>query len=94
MSELTIDKELIKIVFDVAVESMDFGSGFLDDEEVEALRKMAVILGLDPAVGTPDNFKCKYGYHRYSDRDYPSPWEPTNIKKGECFGCRKTSSSV
>jgi len=59
-----IDDRLLRIVFDVAVHSMDFGSGFLDDEEVAALREVAVVLGVDPAVATPRNFTCKYrGHH-------------------------------
>ncbi len=34
-----IEDRLLRIVFDVAVHSMDFGSGFLDDEEVAGLRE-------------------------------------------------------
>jgi hypothetical protein len=49
-----------KVVFDVATNSLDFGSGFLDDEEVRALRAAAVDLGVDPMEATPHNFKAKY----------------------------------
>jgi hypothetical protein len=60
-----IDDEVLRALFDTAVHSMDFGSGFLDDEEVASLRAVAVILGVDPLEGTPGNFKCKYrGHHR------------------------------
>jgi hypothetical protein len=56
--------EIWQAVFDVAVGSMDFGSGFLDDEEVEALRAAAGILGVDPDTATPRQFICKYrGHH-------------------------------
>ena len=59
-----INDEVLRALFDVAVSSMDFGSGFLDDEEVHALREVAGILGVDPAEGTPANFRCKYrGHH-------------------------------
>lgn len=51
----------VRAVLDVATMSMDFGSGFLDEEQVEALRKVAELLGLDPKVATPHNFVCKYG---------------------------------
>jgi len=62
-----IDDRLLRIVFDVAVHSMDFGSGFLDDEEVAALREVAVTLGVDPAEATPGNFRCQYrGHHAAS----------------------------
>ncbi len=55
-----IDDRLLRIVFDIAVNSMDFGSGFLDDEEVTVLREVAGILGVDPDVATPRTFKCRY----------------------------------
>lgn len=58
---MEIDRAILERVFDTAVGSMDFGSGFLDDEEVSALRACAVLLGRNPMVGTPDKFKCKYG---------------------------------
>lgn len=55
---------MLRALFDVAVSSMNFGSGFLDDEEVACLREVAVILGVDPDVATPQNFRCKYrGHH-------------------------------
>ena len=50
----------IRILFDVATNSLDFGSGFLDNEEVEALRRVAVYLGVDPKEATPDNFTNTY----------------------------------
>jgi hypothetical protein len=40
---------------------MDFGSGFLDDEEVEMLRRYAEAIGVDPMEATPEPMKCKYG---------------------------------
>jgi hypothetical protein len=55
-----IDDELLRALFDVAVSPMNFGSGFLDDEEVASLRQVAGIIGVDPAVATPANFRCKY----------------------------------
>jgi hypothetical protein len=56
----------LQILFDTAVGSMDWGSGFLDAEEVEALRRVAIILGVDPLDATPDNHKCQYrGQHRW-----------------------------
>jgi hypothetical protein len=58
--QITIPKETAQILFDALVQSMDFGSGFLDTEEVEALREMAVVLGVDPDLATPDEFKAGY----------------------------------
>jgi hypothetical protein len=67
-----IDRTVLQIVFDVAVNSMDFGSGCLVDEDVEALRAVAVLLEVDPMLATPDNFKCKYaGEHKLWGSELP-----------------------
>lgn len=71
---MEIPKEVLQIVFDTAIQSMEFGSGFLDDEEVGGLRACAVILGVDPDVATPENFKCKYsGRHEPYGAQYQFP---------------------
>lgn len=57
---ISVPKELLQKVFDSAVGSMNFNSGFLDDEEVEALRTIAMLLGVDPWIATPPEFKPKY----------------------------------
>lgn len=57
---LAIEKDVLQKVFDAAVYSMDFSSGFLDNDEVEALRKCAVVLGVDPRIATPRNFLATY----------------------------------
>lgn len=57
---IEIDKILLQIVFDCAIHSDNFGSGSLDDSEVDALRAVAVLLGVDPIVATPRNFQCKF----------------------------------
>lgn len=69
---VTIRKGDLRAVMDVGTMSMDFASGFLDNEQVEALRKCAEILGIDPIVVTPSNFACQYnGKHQW--RRYPRP---------------------
>jgi hypothetical protein len=80
---LTIEKRILQIVFDTAVHSLDFGSGFLDDEEVAALREIAVILSVDPAKATPSNFTCKYGLERHETH-------PTTPNAKVCWRCRQT----
>lgn len=57
---ITIPKLSAQIVFDALVHSMDFGSGFLGTEEVEALRGLAEALGVDPVVATPAEFAKGY----------------------------------
>jgi hypothetical protein len=53
-------EELARIVFDTAISSMDFGSGFLDNDEVDALRELAVLLGVDPDVATPESHRSRF----------------------------------
>lgn len=58
---VTLAFEDLQMLFDIAVGSMDFGSGFLDDEEVTVLRRVAKDkLGVDPMVGTPRNYASRY----------------------------------
>ena len=79
---VTVDRTMLQIVFDCAVGSMDFGSGFLDDEEVTGLRAIAGYLGVDPMLATPLNFQCKYtGKH--------DPWGLTYPQKAKmCRNCK------
>jgi hypothetical protein len=60
MSEIAIPAESLRALFDIAVGSLDFGSGFLDSQEVEHLRAVAVLLGIDPIEATPPEFKSQY----------------------------------
>lgn len=60
MTIISIDKHALQVAFDVAVNSLDFGSGFLCDDEVTALRAVAVALDVNPMTATPREFKCRY----------------------------------
>lgn len=63
---VTLPLANLQILFDTAVNSMDWGSGFLDKEEIAVLRRVALILGIDPLTATPDNHKCQYrGHHKW-----------------------------
>ncbi len=63
---IALPKVLLQHVFDIATESMDFGSGFLDDEEQGHLRDFAIALGIDPEVATQHTHRCKYrGSHKW-----------------------------
>jgi hypothetical protein len=53
---IEVPLEALQVVFDTAVGSMDFGSGFLDMPEVLALREVAKALGVPPILATPENF--------------------------------------
>lgn len=60
MEKITIEREDGRILFDALSSSLDFGSGFLDTEEVEALRRLAVSIGIDPMEATPSEFRQSY----------------------------------
>lgn len=64
--DIRVPLDIAKAVFDIAVNSMDFGSGFLDNAEVEQLRAFAVLIDVDPMEATPSNFRAQYP-HKYID---------------------------
>jgi hypothetical protein len=66
-----IEVEKLKMLFDLIVQSMDFGSGFLDHEDVTLLREIAVIIGVDPMEGTPSEMVARI-VHPFKRRDYPA----------------------
>jgi hypothetical protein len=55
-----IERGNLQALYDICVHSMDFGSGFLVDEEVQQLRAVAEVLGQDPMDATPSDFTKKY----------------------------------
>lgn len=64
---VTVRRGDLRALLDVGTMSMDFGSGFLDNEQVEALRKIAVVLDVEPLAVTPANFVCQYtGEHEWT----------------------------
>ncbi len=78
---IALDPEVLKIVFDIAVGSMDFGSGFMEEDDVIALRAYAEAIGVDPILATPNNHKCRFlrgghdwkpseAAHRYMNRNW------------------------
>lgn len=67
---IEISKETLSQVFDIVVNSLDFGSGFLEDVDVRALRDVAVLLGVDPMVATPSSFRVNFP-HEFVSKDVP-----------------------
>lgn len=61
---IVLSKERLQALFDLAVESVDFGSGFWDTDETNTARAVANILGVDPMEATPWRFTTQYP-HRY-----------------------------
>lgn len=83
--KVQIEVEELKATFDIAVHSMDFGSGFLDNEEVEHLRKVAEILGLDPMDATPRNFRKQYP-HAFTP--FPEHYDRSRGHYNYCYTCQ------
>lgn len=56
----TLPTEDLRALFDLAVGSLNFTSGFWDSDEVEAARRCATALGIDPIHATPREFWGNY----------------------------------
>ena len=76
-------------LLDLAVGSLDFGSGFWDNEQTEVARKCAVVVGLDPATVTPANFIATYEPDRVvlitddERQQLITEWQAEQIRNGE-----------
>ena len=79
---VTIRRGDLRALLDLSTMSMDFGSGFLDEEQVEVLHAAAAVLGVDKITVTPSNFVCKYsGKHQMR-------WVPAGfVRKVGCWRC-------
>ncbi|MEV0267734.1 hypothetical protein AB0H43_03080 [Hamadaea sp. NPDC050747] len=106
MSDLPDDAEIfvrvkdLRGLFDRLVDSMDFGSGFLDIEDVETLRRVAVVLGVDPMAATPSEFAAGYRHEfraqdLISEERYTRFWDPARLaaentrRAGTCRTCSR-----
>lgn len=57
---VTLPREALRALFDLAVNSMNFGSGFWETADTDTARAVAVVLGLDPMEATPSNHRANY----------------------------------
>ncbi len=76
-TEIQIEREQLQAIFDLAVGSMDFGSGFWETKDALAARKVAELLGLDPMEGTPYAMSKHFG-HPFN------PWPPAACDRPCC----------
>lgn len=77
----------LRALLDLATGSMDFGSGFWDEEQTEIARKAATVLGVDPSLVTPHNFACKYtGAHEWAPVPSTSSLARNGVKR-RCLLC-------
>lgn len=76
-AEIFVRVKDLRSLFDMVCTSMDFGSGFLDTDDVEITRRVAVLLEVDPIEATPSNHRQSYKHtfaeyeSRYTER---APW--------------------
>ena len=55
-----LPKAAVQALLDIAVSSMDFGSGFWEQDETDAARYIAKQLGVDPLEATPPDMRKNY----------------------------------
>lgn len=79
--------DMAQDLLDIIVRSLDFGSGFLDNDEVDQLRSLAVLIGVDPDLATPGNHICRFhGGHDWKDWQ-PEPFSRTPSEQRFCKRC-------
>jgi hypothetical protein len=75
--------EAVQVIFDIAHQSMDWGSGMLDNEEMTAVIEFAITMGWDPPIPSsnseamvrlcaryPEHYDV-YGQHRPAGSGWP-----------------------
>lgn len=98
---MPLKRGTIKTMFDIICCSLDWGSGFLDTDEVNMLRDVAVLLDVDPMEATPPSM-CKSFQHDhkpkihqplgggFTDEDKREDRERWNrLYAGKCDWCNK-----
>lgn len=85
---MEVPEDIIRACFDIAIGSMDWGSGFLSQEEVEQLRALAVLLEVDPWEATPPAMRPAYcPGHEWTEWE-ADRWHP-DYRYRECPICGK-----
>ncbi len=80
---ITVPRGNVQDLFDIVTSSMDFGSGFLDVEQIEMLRGVAVLLGVDPMTATPFDQAYRYPHPFVSSKD------GNGVLTGRCRTCSR-----
>jgi hypothetical protein len=95
MRTIEVPFDDLQKLFDTAVNSMDFGSGFLDHDEVVTLRRFASLLDVEKMTATPENFRKQFNHHYRPqtrttyDWNVRDPLERGKTKRDEevCYWC-------
>lgn len=67
--KIEIELEDLRALFDVIHGTMDFGSGFFDTDDVDLFRRIALMIGVDPKVATPDTFARQFVHDLEATKD-------------------------
>ena len=93
---VTLTVEQVRAVLDLITGTLDYGSGFLCDEDVVLVRSVAAAIGVDPNNVTPYNYVCKYNNdakpHRLTTRSYGNLGGPGGERW--CTICGDTEGAV
>lgn len=88
---VTLPREIVAALIDMALTGDAGMSGWMDDDEVEKLRAAAVAIGMEPMDATPRNFKCKYrgGVHAWGRWLDPGALLTATKRYRSCEDCRE-----
>jgi len=83
--KITISLEDARHLFDLAIDTPLLCSGSFETDDVVLLRKLAELIGVDPATATPSEFL----------RDFPHPFKPFNVNiERNQVGCGPLTKGV
>lgn len=80
--------DAVMSTYDIAVTSMDFGSGFLDTEEVGKLRELGKAIGAERFDYQHDKcLRCGHDYERHTRKLGCGTCDPTYGQDGKPLKC-------
>jgi hypothetical protein len=88
VTRVSVDREDLQVLLDLAVNSLDFGSGFWENSDVPPVRRIAQVLGVDPAEVTPYEFQSGYP-HAFVMREGLQVGELTDAERQYYADCRR-----
>lgn len=84
--DVLVPRQTLQALLDLAVHSLDFGSGFWDQEDVDVAREVATLLGdVCPNACTPTDMLSKYptcaGVEAQTARYRAGGWTEEQLRK-------------
>lgn len=88
---VTLPRESVRALIDMALSGDAACSGHLDVEEVAILRAAALAIGMDPLEATPRHHRCGYrGSCDFDEWYYPENSNPNHWEFRSCNDCHKS----